>query len=86
MNYLSSLSVDGQPELSLYNFFGLHTADIGSLFGAINFTVTTENMRCNTVIFVHYSHPTRASSKACLLISRRHRGSKALLVASSITN
>nr|AQM38780.1 cytochrome c oxidase subunit 1 [Setaria digitata] len=40
------LSVEGQPELSLDSMIlGLHTVGIGSLLGAINFMVTTQNMR-----------------------------------------
>nr|YP_009249438.1 cytochrome c oxidase subunit I [Dirofilaria repens]AKU47219.1 cytochrome c oxidase subunit 1 [Dirofilaria repens]AOP18644.1 cytochrome c oxidase subunit I [Dirofilaria repens]AOP18656.1 cytochrome c oxidase subunit I [Dirofilaria repens]AOP18668.1 cytochrome c oxidase subunit I [Dirofilaria repens] len=44
------LSVDGQPELSLDSMIlGLHTVGIGSLLGAINFMVTTQNMRSTAV-------------------------------------
>nr|BAV82730.1 cytochrome c oxidase subunit I [Brugia timori] len=40
------LSVEGQPEISLdVMILGLHTVGIGSLLGAINFMVTTQNMR-----------------------------------------
>nr|YP_009319964.1 cytochrome c oxidase subunit I [Onchocerca ochengi]APA19078.1 cytochrome c oxidase subunit I [Onchocerca ochengi]APA19090.1 cytochrome c oxidase subunit I [Onchocerca ochengi] len=44
------LSVEGQPELSLDTMIlGLHTVGIGSLLGAINFMVTTQNMRSTAV-------------------------------------
>nr|QNQ12247.1 cytochrome c oxidase subunit I [Setaria cervi]QNQ12248.1 cytochrome c oxidase subunit I [Setaria cervi]QNQ12249.1 cytochrome c oxidase subunit I [Setaria cervi]QNQ12250.1 cytochrome c oxidase subunit I [Setaria cervi]QNQ12251.1 cytochrome c oxidase subunit I [Setaria cervi] len=40
------LSVEGQPEFSVDTMIlGLHTVGIGSLLGAINFMVTTQNMR-----------------------------------------
>ena len=40
------LRVEGQPELSLDTIIlGLHTVGVGSLLGAINFIVTTQNMR-----------------------------------------
>uniref|UniRef100_A0A0N4U083 Cytochrome c oxidase subunit 1 n=2 Tax=Brugia pahangi TaxID=6280 RepID=A0A0N4U083_BRUPA len=40
------LRVEGQPEVSLdVIILGLHTVGIGSLLGAINFIVTTQNMR-----------------------------------------
>lgn len=44
------LRVEGQPELSLDTIIlGLHTVGIGSLLGAINFMVTTQNMRSTAV-------------------------------------
>ncbi|VDN87812.1 unnamed protein product, partial [Brugia pahangi] len=40
------MRVEGQPEVSLdVIILGLHTVGIGSLLGAINFIVTTQNMR-----------------------------------------
>nr|YP_011001028.1 cytochrome c oxidase subunit 1 [Mastophorus muris]WPN85864.1 cytochrome c oxidase subunit 1 [Mastophorus muris] len=44
------LSIEGQPEMSLdVMILGLHTVGIGSLLGAINFMVTTQNMRATAV-------------------------------------
>nr|YP_004935159.1 cytochrome c oxidase subunit I [Acanthocheilonema viteae]ADN52139.1 cytochrome c oxidase subunit I [Acanthocheilonema viteae] len=44
------LSVEGQPELSLDSMvLGLHTVGLGSLLGAINFMITTQNMRSTAV-------------------------------------
>ncbi|EGC50131.1 cytochrome oxidase I [Neisseria meningitidis N1568] len=44
------LSVEGQPELSLDSIvLGLHTVGLGSLLGAINFMITTQNIRSTAV-------------------------------------
>nr|YP_009127930.1 cytochrome c oxidase subunit I [Gongylonema pulchrum]AIY56384.1 cytochrome c oxidase subunit 1 [Gongylonema pulchrum] len=44
------LSVEGQPEMAMDTMIlGLHTVGIGSLLGAINFMVTTQNMRSAAV-------------------------------------
>nr|ASS35157.1 cytochrome c oxidase subunit 1 [Thelazia callipaeda] len=44
------LSVEGQPGMSMdCMILGLHTVGIGSLLGAINFMVTTQNMRLTAV-------------------------------------
>ncbi|VDN95639.1 unnamed protein product [Brugia pahangi] len=65
--------IEGQPEVSLdVIILGLHTVGIGSLLGAINFIVTTQNMRSVAVTLdqAMLSVPVLAGSLLFLLFDR----------------